>query len=368
MKNGFASGGVIARALPKHDSIEALIPSSVSLIEEKWMTYALMEAMNGIGWSAPNPSVGCVVIKDGQIIARGFTQNYGGKHAERMAFESLEKKFNLNELSGLDVYVTLEPCTHFGKQPPCVDLLLHPAVQNVWIGCEDPDHRVSGQGIELLKKTGKGVRVGVLHNEARAWHFPFMQSKISKKPVWVAKWAENENGLLADADGNSKWITNELSRAYTHWLRQKYDVILVGAGTWLKDLPRLNVRDCAEPHRRNPTIVIHDPKKHLVGLNRESGRFVFHDQTIEGLIDTVEKTDFGFELQSVFCEGGARTLSELFRSGRIDLVHRFIGRKDFGASKHRVEGFRPEKQGSPWVLETSAKFGNDFLQEWVKCS
>lgn len=365
-------GGVVARTLPGHGENDFLIPDSISSTEEKWMSLALLEAMNGIGWASPNPAVGCVIVKDDQIIARGFTQQFGGKHAERMAFESLQKNFALEQLSNLHVYVTLEPCSHTGKQPPCVELLLHPSVQKVFIGCSDPNPLVAGNGIKLLRDSGKSVIMNVLKNEVEAWHFPFLHFHRSKTPLWVAKWAENEEGLLADSEGNSKWITNATSRAYTHWLRQKYDVILVGARTWLRDNPRLNVRDCAKPHRRNPVILIHDPKKIIPESMESSAAIIYRQSSIQDLVSAVEQTDFGFELQSVFCEGGARTLNELFRIGRIDLVHRFIGHKDFGAlgpsSTHRIEEFSMVSTPKNWELTTLCEFGNDHLQEWIKCS
>jgi len=332
--------------------------------------FFVVSTVKGSGWASPNPSVGCVVIRNGNVIARGFTQSYGGKHAERMAFESFKDVSELDSLDGIHVYVTLEPCTHYGKQPPCVDLLLHPSIEKVVIGCTDLDPRVSGEGIRLLENSEKIVKVGVLEKEIRAWHFPFLNHREKNRPLWVAKWAENQDGLLADANGNSKWITGEDSRAYTHWLRQKYDTILVGAGTWLQDLPRLTVRDCAEPHHRNPVILIHDPRRKIDPSSLPGGVRLYTQQSVEDLILAIEGTDFGFELQSVFCEGGARTLSELFRLKKINLVHRFVGEKDFGlegtASTHRVQGFDPVRE-SAWKLSTLCKLGNDYLQEWVNC-
>ena len=362
LKNGFGSGGVIARTLPNHGSVHSLIPESIVDSPEKWMSLALLEGMNGIGWAAPNPAVGCLIVKDEKILATGFTQAYGGFHAERMAFESLEENYPSNSFQDLTVYVTLEPCSHTGKQPPCVDLLLHPSIKKVVIACGDPDPRVNGRGIDLLKKAGKEVMIGILKDEAEAWHFPFLRSRIMKNPLWIGKWAENRDGQLADGEGNSKWITNEASRSYTHWLRQKYDAILVGAGTWLRDHPKLTARDCALPHRRNPAIIIYDPKKRLGGTKVEQC-FVFQQSNIADFISAVHATDFGFELQSIFCEGGAHTLNELFSVGRIDLVHRFIGQKDLGASKHCITAFNPD---SSWKSLATHRFGNDLLQEWVK--
>ena len=350
LKAGFGLGGLISRTLPEHSEINSLIPVSVTHRDEKWMSFALLEAMNGIGWASPNPSVGCVVVKDEKIIARGFTQKYGGKHAERMAFETLQNSSDFQNMSGLQVFVTLEPCSHFGKQPPCVDLLLHPAVEKVFIGCTDPNPLVGGKGIQLLKDSGKEVVVGVLKSEVEAWHLPFLKFHQRKKPLWVAKWAENQDGLLADSLGNSKWITNQMSRAYTHWLRQKYDAILVGAGTWIKDQPQLNVRDCAEPHRRNPVILIHDPKDKIKNSIPSKNIHVFNQRSVTELKKAIEQTDFGFELQSVFCEGGAHTLNELFRSEVVDVVHRFIGHKEFGASKHRIMEFNPQQAINNYII------------------
>lgn len=371
LKKGFGLGGVIERTLPKHSEIDFLIPDSIQSNDEKWMTLALLEAMNGIGWASPNPSVGCIVVQGEKVLARGFTQQYGGKHAERMAFESLQKNFDIEKLSHLQVYVTLEPCSHAGKQPPCVELLLHHSVQRIIVGCVDPFPMVSGSGIQRLKDAGKLVDVGVLGDEIRSWHQPFLMKHQRNKPLWIAKWAENETGLLADCEGNSKWITNSQSRAYTHWLRQKYDAILVGAGTWLCDQPKLTVRDCAEPHRRNPIILIHDPKK-LIPLDQTNNQqFIFQQSDAQSLISEIEKTNFGFELQSIFCEGGAKTLNDLFRLDVFDVVHRFIGQKDFGAlglsSPHRISTFIPD-DSNQWKLTTLCEFGNDRLQEWIKWS
>lgn len=371
LKSGFSAGGILARTWTNAHEQESLIPNSVLETDERWMTMALMEAMNGVGWASPNPAVGCVLVSDDRIIARGFTQSYGGKHAERMAFEKWKADSSFSSVKKVKAYVTLEPCSHFGKQPPCVDLLLDEAVDEVIIASGDPDPRVSGQGIQRLIEAGKKVKVGILGAEARAWHLPFLNHRERQKPLWVAKWAENQDGLLADAQGNSKWITGPTARAYTHWLRQKYDVILVGAGTWLADQPRLTVRDCAFPHRRNPVILIHDPRGRLSKKDLPEGVRLFGQQSVSELVQAIESTEFGFELQSVFCEGGAHTLNELFRIGRIDLVHRMIGNKDFGKaalnSPHRLVEFRPETD-SKWVCTTLCSLEYDSLQEWVNCT
>jgi len=386
LKPGYSLGGRLDRAL--HEKVE---PSFEFGTDEYWMEQALLTSMNAVGWSAPNPAVGCVIVKENRELARGFTQAYRHEHAERMAFEMISDP---EALRGATVYVTLEPCTHFGFQPPCIDLLLSRPVGRVVIACADPDPRVSGQGIQTLRDSDKEVVLGVLEAEARAWHFPFLKNRVTGKPVWIAKWAQNEEGFLADAVGNSKWITNEVSRAYTHWLRQKYDAILVGARTWITDRPKLTVRDCALPHRRNPVRLVFDPRAMLATLpvneiliHEESPIFVYIERErfeaisptlprvagltwlpfkgVEGFQGAVESTDFGKPLQSIFCEGGARLLNTLMQHGIFDAVHRFQAERSFERvdSRNRID-FKPD---ASWIDLARHKFLDDDLHEWVKC-
>ena len=390
LRPGYSLGGRIDRTLRNSvpSNFDLSTPESADLY---WMEQALLISMNGVGWTPPNPAVGCVIVRENQWIASGFTQAYKKEHAERMAFAQIQ---NPDDLKGATVYVTLEPCTHTGHQPPCVDLLLKSPVQRVVVACTDPDDRVAGRGIQKLKDAGKEVVVGVLQSEAQAWHFPFLKNRLTQKPVWIAKWAQTESGHLADADGNSKWITNSESRAYTHWLRQKYDAILVGAQTWVTDRPSLTVRDCAEPHRRNPNRLVYDPKGLLTELSvseilihRESPVFVYLEQSvydakktalpkdlnlswipfqgIEGFVRAVETTVFDRPLQSIFCEGGARLLNVLMQHGIFDAVHRFQGKRVFDRvdSRHRVN-FSPDQN---WFCAINHQFQDDVLQEWVKC-
>ncbi len=333
LKTGYSLGGRIERTLAS-DFCFLATPRS----HEEWMERALLLSMEAVGWSSPNPAVGCLIVKSEKVIAKGFTQEFRKEHAERVAIHSLQ---NLDDLDGATIYVTLEPCSHFGSQPPCVDLLVHSPIKTVVIACQDPDPRVNGQGIQRLKDAGKEVIVGVLENEAKAWHFPFIRNRISEKPVWIAKWAQTQDGAMADAQGNSKWITNETSRAYTHWLRQKYDAILVGARTWIRDRPQLSVRDCATPHRRNPHRLIFDPNGALLDeaecayLQNQSRPVTIYtldakisermqqkcsvtnewvrwipisaahpkNEMILAFKSAVEATPFDRPLQSVFCEG-----------------------------------------------------------------
>ena len=227
LKSGFALGGRIDRTL--NAKVEPSFPfGSPEYTDEYWMEQALICSMNSVGLSPPNPSVGCVLVKNQGVLASGFTQATGGEHAERMAFKNLPKDIDLSDVTA---YVTLEPCSHFGSQPPCADLFLNTGLKKMVVACQDPDSRVNGEGIQRLRDNGIEVVVGVLEAEVRAFLFPFIFNRTQHRPAWIGKWAQTPQGYLADANGHSKWISNVQSRAYTHWLRQKYDVIVVGAET-----------------------------------------------------------------------------------------------------------------------------------------
>ena len=401
MRNGFGLGGIFARALDTNFEIRSakdFATTHPKNSHEYWMAYALQVSMNAIGWTCPNPAVGCVIVKDEKVIAEGFTQAYRHEHAERMAFRKItEMNLSPDILKDAVVYVTLEPCSHTGFQPPCVELLLQSPIQTIVIACIDADARVHGQGIEKLKQAGKTVIVGVLEQEARAWHFPFLKNKTTGRPVWIAKWAQTADGFLADAQGNSKWITNEKSRAYTHWLRQKYDAILVGAGTWLHDQPRLDVRDCAQPQRRNPIRFVFDPRGTRVSAKDagtasvENPVFLFtcrnflpKNETlasgmtrvvieenfesvrlIEAFQQVVENQKWERPLQSIFCEGGPALLNLLLKADVFSAIHQFVGVKKFSTTDERYQLLWQPNQD--WARLSTHNFADDYLHEWVNC-
>ena len=392
LKSGFGLGGRIDRAL-QSDVAPSLAPRSDPLGHEVWMEMALIESMNSIGMSSPNPGVGCIFVQNNQIVGRGHTQAFRKEHAERMAFQTHDRAADLSQVTA---YVTLEPCSHQGNQPPCVDLLLNSPIPKIVIAARDPDPRVNGEGIRRLKEAGKEVVLSVLEAECRAWNFPFFRMKKTGKPVWMAKWAETPSGHLADATGHSKWITNSRSRAYTHWLRQKYDAIVVGAGTFLADSPQLTVRDCALPHHRNPERWVFDPKGRLLSLDpkRLQGFRVLVCESVlrsapesvlnplapnlipvnsspsspdlwKALIETAEAIPTPKPLQSVMVEGGAALLRGLFQAEIFQGVHQFRGAQDFptqGGEAYRADW----RLGSEWKLQCHQEFEQDVLREWTK--
>jgi diaminohydroxyphosphoribosylaminopyrimidine deaminase/5-amino-6-(5-phosphoribosylamino)uracil reductase len=351
------------------------------------MEQALIESMNSVGISAPNPGVGCVIVKNGRELARGFTQAWKHPHAERMAFSALPADVSIE---GAEVFVTLEPCSHTGFQPPCSDLFGGRGISRVVVAVTDPDPRVSGEGLRRLADSGIRVETGVLEAEVRATLFPFLKTRGVKKTVWVAKWARMPSGHLADVEGQSKWITNAQSRAYTHWLRQKYDVIVVGARTFLSDRPALTARDCAPPWQRQPERVVFDPKGELLSLPESalegfrvlvcrgripegrSDRATFFEMDTDPLDPnlgrvfqaTLESMHFEKPLQSVMVEGGARLLRTLMEAQVFDAAHVFTGAQKFDRLSNRE--WLELGPGPGFGLSSHHVFDEDVLQEWVK--
>ena len=383
LRNGFGLGGRIDRALNRDAS-----PSFPFGTDEYWMEQALLCSMEACGLSPPNPSVGCILIKNEIVLSKGFTQAAGLEHAEKMAFKNISPEEDLSDASA---YVTLEPCSHFGSQPPCVDLFLKAPkfkrIRRVVIACQDPDLRVNGQGIEKLRSAGIEVTLGVLDEEVRAFLFPFIANRKLHRPIWIAKWANTPKGYLADKFGNSKWISNKKSRAYTHWLRQKYDGIVVGAETYIRDLPKLTVRDSAPPFYRNPIPIVFDPKakllshelpenfQHWVGescLRKSkiaSNQFSFPEGNTEEALFVNFKTalshhSFSKPLQSILVEGGASLLNGLIEYDCIDAIHQFTGTSEFTSvdERYRIRW----KPSTDWNYTTHHYFDEDHLQEWRK--
>ncbi|MFW7380419.1 MAG: bifunctional diaminohydroxyphosphoribosylaminopyrimidine deaminase/5-amino-6-(5-phosphoribosylamino)uracil reductase RibD [Oligoflexus sp.] len=341
-----------------------------------WMAQALRVSMAEVGKPPPNPAVGCVFVKNNQIVAQGATMSFGGLHAERRAIQECVHPENLR---GSDCYVTLEPCVHHGKQPPCVEALVEMGIRRCIVAFQDPFPAVNGKGIQYLRQHGVEVRVGVLANECAAWHFPFLRALATSRPVLIGKWAQTLDGHLADDQGRSKWISGAEARQHTHWLRQKYDAIAVGGPTALLDQPSLDVRDCVGPINRHPIKLIYDPHARLLQADSEQksrisarllqGEKVYwgikadkqmasslswwleHEQLIlvplhadkTSFVDFVDEVaklypqnHGGRYLQSVLIEGGPRLLSSLIHSGVLDAAHVFMNPSFLGGQNFRI--------------------------------
>jgi len=309
--------------------------------EEKYMQRALDLATLGRGLVAPNPLVGCVVVADGEIIGEGWHKKYGEAHAEVNAVNAVENKQQLQKAT---VYVTLEPCAHFGKTPPCADLLCSLPVRKVFISTSDPNPLVAGKGIEKLKKAGVEVKTGILEQSGKALNKRFFTFIEKQRPYIILKWAETADGFIAKEDFSSKWISNELSRTLVHKWRSEEAAVLVGRNTVLQDNPLLTVRNWTG---RNPRAIILDPTLRLSpnhaifntpaevliynqvkNYTRGNNIFIKLENNLP-CIPEVLKNLFERKIQSVIVEGGAGVLKSFIACGLWDEIRRFKSKESF---------------------------------------
>jgi len=277
-------------------------------------------ANKAIGNTSQNPMVGSVIVYDGRIIGEGYHKNYGEAHAEANAIASVKDK---SLLSKSTLYVNLEPCTHFGKTPPCADLIIKHKIPKVVIGCVDTFLSVSGRGIQKIKDAGIEVIVGVLESESRELNKRFFTFHEIKRPYIILKWAESKDGFIAPKNQTKPfWMTSSESKKIVHKWRAEEDAILVGRITAEKDNPSLTVR---EVEGKNPTRIVIDENlklnEDLNLFNSESKTIVFNSiKSDENKINQFIKIDFNgsienmlnelykLKIQSVIIEGGKTTL------------------------------------------------------------
>ena len=220
------------------------------MTDQEYMALALDLAKRGAGWTSPNPMVGAVIVKDGQIIAQGWHARCGDLHAERAALAACT-----GDPTGATMYVTLEPCCHHGRQPPCTEAILQAGIARVVVGSGDPNPLVAGKGLDILREHGVQVTEGVLAEECRALNHVFFHFIQTGKPYVVLKYAMTLDGKLAAYTGASQWITGEAARRHVHTQRNRYRAIMVGVGTVLADDPLLT---CRMESGKNPVRVICD--------------------------------------------------------------------------------------------------------------
>ena len=207
------------------------------MTNQDYMKRALELAKKAMGYTSPNPMVGCVVVKDGRIVTEGYHERCGEYHAERNALTKCSE-----DLTGATMYVTLEPCCHQGKTPPCTDIILERGIGKVYVGSMDPNPKVAGKGVQILRDHGVEVETGLLEEECLSLNEIFFHYITTKMPYVAMKYAMTLDGKIASFSGDSKWVTGERAREHTHFLRKKYRGILVGIGTVLADDPMLNCR------------------------------------------------------------------------------------------------------------------------------
>jgi diaminohydroxyphosphoribosylaminopyrimidine deaminase/5-amino-6-(5-phosphoribosylamino)uracil reductase len=312
-------------------------------LHEIYMQRCLDLAALGAGSVSPNPMVGAVIVHNDKIIGEGYHQKYGEAHAEVNAVKMVTDKYDnyADLLKKSIIYVSLEPCAHYGKTPPCADLIIKHQIPKVVVGCRDPFPQVDGKGIEKLQAAGIEVTTGVLEKECQWLNRRFFTRVQKQRPYIILKWAQTADGFFAPADGTQHWITGPEARKLVHQWRTEEDAILVGKNTVLADNPQLNVRYA---EGKSPKRVVIDRR---LELNKTLNVF---DQSVETLIFNAIKTDIDgknkyialedfdrfvpqyilFQLylqdiQSVIIEGGAHTLNSFINAGLWDEARIFTG-------------------------------------------
>jgi diaminohydroxyphosphoribosylaminopyrimidine deaminase / 5-amino-6-(5-phosphoribosylamino)uracil reductase len=309
--------------------------------EELFMQRALELALLGVGQVSPNPRVGCVIVHDGKVIGEGWHQKFGEAHAEVNAINSVQEKSLLKEST---VYVNLEPCSHFGKTPPCADLLIQYHVKKVVIANVDTNPLVGGEGIKKLREADIEVVTGVLEKEGRELNKRFFTFVEKQRPYIILKWAQTTDGFVAQSNYESKWISNEYSRQLVHRWRSEEDAVLVGTRTAAHDNPTLTVRDWTG---RNPIRVVIDRflrlSERLNLFDRTQKTICYnllkHEEHPNLLLMRLDERDFLNHLvadlykqriQSVILEGGAQTLQLFIEAGLWDEARIVTSIRSFG--------------------------------------
>ncbi len=324
-------------------------------MDEYYMSRAIQLARKGAGFTSPNPMVGAVIVKEDEIVGEGYHAAYGENHAE---IEALEEAGSQAE--GADLYVTLEPCSHHGKTPPCVLSIIEAGITSVFIANEDPNPRVSGSGCEELRDSGLEVETGILAAEASRLNEAFFKYMKENRPFFVQKTAQTLDGYLASSRGDSKWITGEMARRYGHRLRHELDAVLVGSNTLKEDNPRLTVRAVSDPISQPLRIVLAgdsdisqqanlfqggekvlifarnkvaaelkerfaaSDRAEIVEVKCEENEFLDLDEVAEELASR--------GIMSVLIEGGGRVNYSFLQSGLTDKFYFFLAPKLLGGS------------------------------------
>lgn len=290
----------------------------------KYMWRALQLASCGGGDASPNPMVGAVIVCDGKIIGEGFHRRCGEGHAEVNAVASVADESLLRRST---IYVTLEPCAHYGKTPPCAKLLIDKGIPRVVIGCADPFAKVSGRGIAMLREAGAEVKVGVLEQECRALNERFMTAHTLHRPFITLKWAESADGFIsaADADGLPRPVklSNTLSLREVHRLRSLHDAIMVGTDTVITDNPRLDTRLWGGKSPRAVTIDRHGRIPADAAILSRPDTIVYRDPEVtlpEILTDLYSRRG----VSSILVEGGAKLLQSFIDQGLYDRIRREV--------------------------------------------
>jgi diaminohydroxyphosphoribosylaminopyrimidine deaminase/5-amino-6-(5-phosphoribosylamino)uracil reductase len=318
--------------------------------DESWMKRVLRLAEKGRGRTSPNPMVGAILVKDGRIVAEGYHAKAGEPHAEIIALRKTGK-----EAKEATLYLNLEPCTHYGKTPPCAPVVIEAGVRRAVIGMEDPNPLVKGRGVEALKRAGLDVYVGILEKECRRLNEAFCKYILNKEPFLILKVVATLDGKIATRKGESQWISGEASRRFVHRLRDQVDGVIVGIGTVLKDDPMLTarVKGGKDPYRiildsrlripENAKVIEISPSKTIVAttelapgdkverLEKKGVRVLILDSK-KGRVDLkpclFKLGEMG--MMSLLVEGGSQLNGSFLDEGLIDKIFLFLSPKLIG--------------------------------------
>ncbi len=361
------------------------------MTHEDHMRRALELAKRGMGFTSPNPMVGAVIVRDGKVIGEGWHKKYGELHAERTAFAYCDE--NGIDCTGTDMYVTLEPCCHHGKQPPCTEAVIEHGIKRVFIGSADPNPLVAGKGVKILREHGIEVAENVLREECDAINEIFFHYITTKRPFVTMKYAMTMDGKIACYTGESKWITGEEARQFVQHERLRHSAIMVGIGTVLADDPLLT---CRLENGRDPIRIIVDSNlrlpensnivrtadkvptivaavsgdKNKEEMLREHGIKVIYTPSTNGKVDLNELMRIlgeEMKIDSILLEGGAELNWSALNAGIVTKVQAYIAPKIFGGIKAKspVGGIGVDTPDSAFFLEEPVyrHFGTDLMIE-----
>ncbi len=362
----------------------------MSADDARYMTLALALGRRGMGRVWPNPAVGCVIVRDGVIVGRGWTADGGRPHAEPQALAQAGAAAR-----GATAYVTLEPCAHHGQTPPCAEALIAAGVARVVVATGDPDPRVAGRGCAMLRAAGIVVTEGILAAQAQADHAGFLLRVTQGRPFVTLKLALTLDGRIATRTGESRWITGPQARRMVHMMRARHDAVMVGAGTARADDPSLTVRDLGisrQPVRVVLAAGLDLPQDGaLARTAAEVPLWLCHDTALtgdriadwaargahllpcamaDGKIDPASVLDAlaGRGITRVFCEGGGALAASLLRAGLVDALEVFSAGLLIGSEGvPGIGAMAQDRLGSAprWDLRDARQLGPDLWQSWV---
>lgn len=322
------------------------------------MRHALRLARRGLGNVWPNPAVGCVLIRDGVVVGRGWTQPGGRPHAERVA---LAQAGDLAR--GATAYVTLEPCAHHGRTSPCSEALIAAGVSRVVSALTDPDPRVAGRGHAMLRAAGIDVTENVGADMARQAQAGFLSRMTRRRPYVTLKLATSFDGRIATSSGESKWITGEKTRQHVHALRAMHDAIMVGAGTARADRPSLNVRGFDVPRQPARVVVTHGALPDLPPEGPDFGPLWQMSGDIPGIMSDLAARG----ITRVFCEGGGQLAAGLIQAGVVDQLVGYTAGLVLGADGRPGMGaltYAALADARRFRLVETRRIGPDLFHRW----